>query len=133
MKYLFYNCQLLLLCCACCKFAIQAFMQEDRYAIQTTLAKRLLVLRTKLYPLIFHRKLQINYGILPQLPTGIPTDLYLLVFHRELQKKITIFCHNYRQTFHNYRRIYWRVHQWMVHIPKSMPVSSYQWICRRTQ
>ena len=28
MKYLFYNCLLLLLCCACCKFAIQTFMQR---------------------------------------------------------------------------------------------------------
>jgi len=26
MKYLFYNFLLLLLCCACCKFAIQAFV-----------------------------------------------------------------------------------------------------------
>jgi len=26
MKYLFYNCLLLLLCCACCKFAIQVFV-----------------------------------------------------------------------------------------------------------
>jgi len=58
MKYLFYNCQLLLLCCACCKFAIQAFVQEDRHAIQTTLAKRLLVLPTDLYPSVFHRELQ---------------------------------------------------------------------------
>ena len=39
MKYLFYNCLLLLLCCACCKFAIQAFVQEDRQEIQTKLAK----------------------------------------------------------------------------------------------
>ena len=28
MKYLFYNCLLLLLCCACCKFAIQVFVQR---------------------------------------------------------------------------------------------------------
>jgi hypothetical protein len=79
MKYLFYNCQLLLLCCAYCKFAIQAFVQEDKHAIQTTLAKRLPVLPTgiptELYPSVFHRELQKNYGILPQLPTGIPTGL----------------------------------------------------------
>jgi hypothetical protein len=69
MKYLFYNCQLLLLCCACCKFAIQAFVQEDRHTIQTALAKRLTVLPTtiptKCYPSIFHRELQNNYGIFP--------------------------------------------------------------------
>jgi hypothetical protein len=28
-----------------------------------------------------------NYGLLPQLPTGIPTTVYLSVFHRELQTK----------------------------------------------
>jgi hypothetical protein len=31
MKYLFFfNCQLLLLCCVCCKFAIQDFVKEDK-------------------------------------------------------------------------------------------------------
>jgi len=104
MKYLFYNCQLLLLCCVCCKFAIQAFVQEDRHAIQTALAKRL-----------------------PQLPTAV----YPSVFHRELQK-ITAFCHNYwrvyQQTCHNYRRIYRRVHWRMTHIPKRTPVRSYRWM-----
>jgi hypothetical protein len=90
MKYLFYNCQLLLLCCACCKFAIQAFVQEDRHAIQTTLAKRLPVLPTDLYPSVFHRELQKNYGILPQLPTGIPAAVYPSVFHRELQNNYGI-------------------------------------------
>ena len=39
MKYFSYNCLLLLLCCGCCKFAIQAFVQEDRQAIQTKHAK----------------------------------------------------------------------------------------------
>jgi hypothetical protein len=35
MKYLlFFNCQLLLLRCACCKFAIQDFVQEDRQKLQ---------------------------------------------------------------------------------------------------
>jgi hypothetical protein len=38
MKYLFYNCQLLLLCCACCKFAIQVFVQEDRHTINKKIA-----------------------------------------------------------------------------------------------
>jgi hypothetical protein len=28
IKYFLYNCLLLLLCCACCKFAIQAFVQR---------------------------------------------------------------------------------------------------------
>ena len=39
MKYFFYNYLLLLSCCACYKFAIQAFMQEDIHAIQTKHAK----------------------------------------------------------------------------------------------
>jgi len=86
MKYLFYNCQLLLLCCVCCKFTIQAFVQKHRHAIQTALAKRLSVLPTKFYPSLFHRELQNNYGILPQLPTA----WYPSVFHRELQKNYNI-------------------------------------------
>jgi len=69
MKYLFYNYQLLLLCCACCKFAMQAFVQEDRHAIQPALAKKLQVLLTgiptDIYPSVFHRELKKNYGILP--------------------------------------------------------------------
>jgi len=86
MKYLFYNCQLLLLCCACCKFAMQVFVQEDRHAIQPALAKKLQVLPTDIYPSVFHRELKNNYGILSQLPT----DIYLSVFHRELKKKYGI-------------------------------------------
>jgi hypothetical protein len=40
MKYLFFfNCQLLLLCCVCCKFAIQDFVQEDRQKCREKLQK----------------------------------------------------------------------------------------------
>jgi len=57
---------------------------------------------------------------------------YTLRYFTESCKTITVFCHNYRQTCHNYRRIYQRVHQRMAHIPKCTPVRSYRWICRRT-
>jgi hypothetical protein len=39
MKYLFYNCLLLLLCCACCKFAIQAFVQRINRQYKQNLQK----------------------------------------------------------------------------------------------
>ena len=91
MKYLFYNCQLLLLCCACCKFAIQAFVHEDRHAIQPALAKNCQfyqrVYRRTYTRQYFTESCKQNYGLLPQLPTGIPTTVYLSVFHRELQTK----------------------------------------------
>jgi len=85
MKYLFYNCQLLLLWCACCKFAIQASVQEDRHAIQIALAKRLLVLWMDLYPLVFHRvakKLRHFVTITDKYTNGfaIITDVYTDTF-----------------------------------------------------
>jgi len=98
MKYLFYNCQLLLLCCVCCKFAIQAFVQEDRQAYKIELAKRLTVLPmdrpTTWNPSVFYRELQKNYRILPHSPTAILTDWYPSVFYRELQKNYRIFPHS---------------------------------------
>jgi len=106
MKYLFYNFLLLLLCCACCKFAIQPFMQEDRQAIQTKLAKDW---QTDCYPSLFYRELQKHYGIFPQSPTAIPTECYSSVFYQELQK-------NYGPC-HIHRRIYRRIHRRMMHIP----------------
>jgi hypothetical protein len=81
---------------------MQVFVQEDRHAIQPALAKKLQVLPTDIYPSVFHRELQTelrpfatitdgytdgpipvgisqrvekNYGILPQLLTGLPTDM----------------------------------------------------------
>jgi hypothetical protein len=81
---------------------MQAFVQEDRHAIQPAVAKKLQVLPTDIYPSVFHRELQTelrpfatitdgytdgpipvgisqrvekNYGILPQLLTGLPTDM----------------------------------------------------------
>ena len=106
MKYLFYNFLLLLLCCACCKFAIQPFMQEDRQAIQTKLAKDW---QMDCYPSLFYRELQKHYGILPQSPTAIPTECYSSVFYQELQN-------NYGPC-HIHRRIYRRIHRRMMHIP----------------
>jgi hypothetical protein len=48
---------------------MQAFVQEDRHAIQPALAKKLQVLLTgiptDIYPSVFHRELKKNYGILP--------------------------------------------------------------------
>ena len=81
---------------------MQAFVQEDRHTIQPAVAKKLQVLPTDIYPSVFHRELQTelrpfatitdgytdgpipvgisqrvekNYGILPQLLTGLPTDM----------------------------------------------------------
>ena len=118
MKYLFYNCQLLLLCCVCCKFAIQAFVQEDRQAYKIELAKRLTVLPmdrpTTWNPSVFYRELQKNYRIFPHSPTAIPTDCYPSVFYRELQKHYSP-CHNHRW-------IYRCIHRQMTHIPKRTTV-----------
>jgi len=133
MKYLFYNCQLLLLCCACCKFAIQAFVHEDRHAIQPTLAKNCQFYRqvyrrtyTRQY---FTESCKQNYGLLPQLPMGIPTAVYPSVFNKELQTKLRPFSTitdgytdggipvgisqrvaNKAAFFHNYRRVYRRTY-----------------------
>ena len=133
MKYLFYNCQLLLLCCACCKFAIQAFVHEDRHAIQPALAKNCQFYRrvyrrtyTRQY---FTESCKQNYDLLPQLPMGILTAVYPSVFHKELQKKLQPFATitdgyidgripvgisqrvaNKASFFHNYRRVYRRTY-----------------------
>jgi hypothetical protein len=74
MKYLFFfNCQLLLLCCVCCKFAIQDFVQEDRQKYMEKLHKYWQ----------FHRRVHrwiSTLGILPR-----------------IGKKITDLCRNYRR------------------------------------
>jgi len=128
MKYLFYNCQLLLLCYAYYKFAIQAFVHEDRHAIQPALAKNYQFYRRTYTRQYFIESYKQNYNLLPQLPTVI----YPSVFHRELwtklqlfaiiidgyadgripvgishrvANKITVFCHNYQRV---YRRTYTR-------------------------
>jgi hypothetical protein len=125
MKYLFYNCQLLLLCWACCKFAIQAFMHEDRHTIQPALAKNCQFYRrvyrrtyTRQY---FTESCKQKYGLLPQLPTAV----YPSVFHKELQTKLRPFATitdgripvdisqrvaNKVAFFHNYRRVYRRTY-----------------------
>ena len=61
MKYLFFfNGQPLLLCCVCCKIAIQDFLTG------------------------LHKKIRKIYGS----PTGIPTDYNPSVFYRELQNNL---------------------------------------------
>ena len=75
MKYLFYNCQLLLLCCVCCKFAIQAFVQEDRQAYKQNLQK----------DWQFYRWIDRRLG----------TRRYFT----ESCKKIMEFCHTHRQLY----------------------------------
>jgi len=75
IKYFLYNCLLLLLCCACCKFAIQAFVQRcKRLTVSPT------VIPTACYPSVLYRELQKNYGILPHSPTAISMEWYPSVF-----------------------------------------------------
>jgi hypothetical protein len=86
MKYLFFfNGQPLLLCCVCCKIAIQDFVRGLHKKIR------------KIYgivplspmdnnPLVFHRELKKICGIV----LLSPTENNSLVFHRELQKNYRI-------------------------------------------
>jgi hypothetical protein len=98
MKYLFFfNGQLLLLCCVCCKIAIQDFVTQlhkkirkiydftDGYTdglkpvgISQRVEKNYMIFvslsPTDYNPLVFHRELQNLYGIVPQSPTESPTD-----------------------------------------------------------
>jgi hypothetical protein len=63
MKYLFFfNGQLLLLCCVCCKIAIQDFVKG------------------------IHKKIRNIYGSVPLSPTESPTGYNSSAFHRELKK-----------------------------------------------
>ena len=78
MKYLFYNCQLLLLCCVCCKFSIQAFVQEDKQA--------------------YKQNLQTDWQFYRWIDRRLGTRRYFT----ESCKKITEFCHTHRRL---YRRI----------------------------
>ena len=72
MKYLFFfNGQPLLLCCVCCKIAIQDFVtglhKKKKFTVSPT------GIPTDYNPSVFHRELQKNYGIVPHSPTGLPT------------------------------------------------------------
>jgi hypothetical protein len=69
MKYLFFfKGQPLLLCCVCCKIAIQDFLRglhkkKEKFTFSPT------DIMTKYNPSVFNRELQKNYGILPHSPT----------------------------------------------------------------
>jgi len=86
MKYLFFfNCELLLLCCVCFKFAIQDFVQENKQKyMEKILTVSPTTIPTEWYPSVFHREFKKIYGIVPQSPTTISTDWHPSVFHREL-------------------------------------------------
>jgi len=85
MKYLFFfNGQPLLLCCVCCKIAIQDFMTGLHKK------KKFTVSLTDYNPSVFHRELKTIYGIVPLSPTDSPTDNKPSVFHRELQNNYGI-------------------------------------------
>ena len=98
MKYLFFfNGQLLLLCCVCCKIAIQDFV--------TRLQKKI----RKIYgftdgytdrnnPSVFHRKLKKITGLC-HFHRQTKTRRYFI----ESCKKFTGLCHNHRR---NHRRTY---------------------------
>jgi len=86
MKYLlFFNCQLLLLCCVCCKFAIQDFV-KGIHKKKEILTVSPMATPTAYNPLVFHKELKKIYGIVPQSPMAIPMDFNPSVFHRELKK-----------------------------------------------
>jgi hypothetical protein len=85
MKYLFFfNCQLLLLCCVCCKFAIQDFVQEDRQKYMEEVQKYWR----------FHRRVHRRTG----------TCRYFT----ESWKTFTELCHNHRRFTHIPKRMYVR-------------------------
>jgi hypothetical protein len=75
MKYLFFfNGQLLLLCCVCCKIAIQDFVtglhkKREKFTVSPTGTL------TEYNPSVFHRELKNIYGIVPQSPTDSPKVL----------------------------------------------------------
>jgi hypothetical protein len=73
MKYLFFfNGQLLLLCCVCCKIAIQDFVIGLHKKIRKIYGF-IDGYTDKLYPSVFHRELQKIYGIVPQSLTEYPS------------------------------------------------------------
>ena len=120
MKYLFFfKGQPLLVCCVCCKIAIQDFLRGLHEK-----NKKNLPFHRRIYPSVFHRELQKNYRILPQSPTDIPTDHACLThvrlheYRRHFQRNIPtelptehacltrVRLHEYRWHFRrNYRRI----------------------------
>ena len=82
MKYLFFfKGQPLLLCCVCCKIAIQDFVTRLHKKI-----RKFTVSPTDYNPPVFHREVKNNYGSVPQSPTTSPTDYNLSVLHKELKK-----------------------------------------------
>jgi hypothetical protein len=98
MKYLFYNCQLLLLCSACYKFAIQAFVQEDRQAYKQHLQK----------DWQFYRRQGTNRYLIDSCKNIIAfCHNHWLLYRRNVTrrylnescKKITAFCHNHQRLY----------------------------------
>jgi hypothetical protein len=85
MKYLFFfNGQPLLLCCVCCKIAIQDFVTGIHKKIRNIYG--IVPLSPTEYKLsVFHRELKKIYGLVPLSPTESPTDYNPSVFHRELK------------------------------------------------
>ena len=94
MKYLFFfNGQLLLLCCICCKIAIQDFVtrlhkknkKNLRFHRRTITRRYFTELKTNYRsvpqsptaynPSVFHREFKKNYGSVPQSPTDLPMVL----------------------------------------------------------
>jgi hypothetical protein len=105
MKYLFvFNGRPLLLCCLCCKIAIQDFVtglhKKKLRFHQRTITRRYFTENCKKITGLchFHRRTitrryftdscKKNYGIVPPLPTDLPTAYNPSVFHRELQKQL---------------------------------------------
>jgi hypothetical protein len=89
MKYLFFfNGQPLLLCCVCCKIAIQDFVtglhKKKKFTVSPT------SIPMDYNPSVCHKELKNIYGIVPLSPMALPTDKNPSVFHRELQKNYGI-------------------------------------------
>jgi hypothetical protein len=84
MKYLlFFNGQPLLLCCVCCKIAIQDFViglhkKKEKFTVSP------MGIPTEYNPSVFHRELKKIYGIVPL----SPTDNNPSVFQEELQSNL---------------------------------------------
>jgi hypothetical protein len=108
MKYLFvFKGQPLLLCCVCCKIAIQDFLRGLHKKNKKNLPFHRRIYRRKITRRYFtesckkitgfcHIHRRISDGLPTAFSTLIPMEYNLSVFHKELQK-ITGFFHIHRQ------------------------------------
>ena len=148
MKYLFFfNGQPLLLCCVCCKIAIQDFLtglhkknkknlRFHRRVYRRTITRRYFTESCKTITGLCHNhrrtitcqyfiELQKNYGIVPHSPTGLPMDLPTFNVRRYFTESCqtitshTIITDGIYPSVIKYRRIY----RWIISVGISQRVA----------